>query len=244
MADTDRNWRILGERDPYFGVLTDPRFRRDSIDANRELFFGEGQSFVDHWLAEMVRHFGALPQGRALDFGCGVGRLTIPLSDHFNTVVGLDISEGMLAEARRNSAGRNIEYLLSDDDLSKVKGTFDFVNSVIVLQHIPIERGMALLAKLLARVGPGGGCLIQFATKRHQGWWSELRYRFRHHFPGGQAISNLLEGRPIDAPVMQMNEYSFDRVLALFREHGFEQILVRYERHGGVDTAMLLARLD
>ena len=36
MADTDRNWRILGERDPYFGVLTDPRiFTQQTPEAKR-----------------------------------------------------------------------------------------------------------------------------------------------------------------------------------------------------------------
>lgn len=242
MAGSDHNWRLLGERDPYFGVLTDPRFRKDSIEDNRHIFFEDGQAFVGYWLGEMERHFGGLPRGRALDFGCGVGRLTLPLSDHFQTVTGLDIAEGMLAEARRNSTGRPIEYLLSDDDLSRVEGTFDFVISVIVLQHIPVDRGMALLARLLARVGSGGGCIVQFSTKRHHDWWSELRYCIRHHIPGGQAIMNLLEGRSADAPVMQMNEYSLDRVLALFRAHGFEEMLVRYERHGDIDTAMVLAR--
>lgn len=243
MADSDDNWRLWGEREPYYGVLADPRFRTDSIEANRQIFFESGQAFVGHWLAELERCFGALPRGRALDFGCGVGRLTIPLSDHFDTVVGIDISEGMLDEARRNSAGRNIAYALSDDELSQAEGTFDLVTSVIVLQHIPVPRGMAILSRLLSRVGPGGGCLVQLSTARNHGWWRELRYRIRHRFPGGQAIMNLLERRAADTPVMEMNEYSLSDVLALFRKHGFDEMLVRYERHGSAETAMIVARL-
>lgn len=242
MADSDYNWRLWGERDPYYGVLTDPRFRKDQIDANRHVFFEGGAAFVGHWLAEIERNFGSIPRGRALDFGCGVGRLTIPLADHFQAVVGLDISQGMLEEARRNSAGRNIAYLPSDDALSHVEGTFDFVGSVIVLQHIPVARGMTILSRLLERVEPGGACLIQFSTKRHHGWWGELRYRIRHGFPGGQAIMNLLDGRAADTPVMQMNEYSLDQVLGLFRAHGFADMLVHFERHGGTETAMVLSR--
>lgn len=242
MADSDDNWRLWGERDPYYGVLTDPRFRRDSIDANRQLFFDDGRAFVEHWLAEGERCFGALPRGRALDFGCGVGRLTIPLSDHFESVVGVDIAQAMLEEARRNSAGRNIAYLPSDDRLSQVEGTFDFVSSIMVLQHIPVRRGMALIAQLLARVGPGGGCLVQFSTQRNHGWWGELRYRLRHDLPGGQAIMNLLERRAADTPVMQMNEYSLDAVLGLFRAEGFEHLLLRHEQHGEVEAAMVYAR--
>ncbi|MFM7350558.1 MAG: class I SAM-dependent methyltransferase [Erythrobacter sp.] len=242
MADSDDNWRLWGERDPYYGVLTDPRFRRDRIADNRELFFFEGQAYVAHWLAELERCFGPVPRGRALDFGCGVGRLTIPLSDHFASVTGLDISEGMLDEARRNSAGRAIEYLLSDDALSRAEGTFDLVTSVIVLQHIPVARGMAILSRLLARVGPGGGCLIQVATKRHEGPWGRLRYAIRHRVPGGQTITNLLGGRAPGTPVMEMNAYPLEDVLALFREHGLADTLVRHERDSSSDSATILAR--
>jgi SAM-dependent methyltransferase len=243
MADSDENWRLWGERDPYYGVLTNPRFRKDSIAANRQIFFEDGQVFVGHWLGEIEKHFGALPRGRALDFGCGVGRLTIPLSDHFESVTGLDISQGMLEEARRNSAGRNIEYLLSNDALSPVDGTFDLVNSVMVLQHIPVPRGMAIMSRLLSRVQKGGVCLIQISTKRHHGWWSELRYRFRHDLPGGQTVLNLLERRAADTPVMQMNEYSLDAVFALFQAHGFGDMLVRYDRHGSTGVAIIISRL-
>jgi SAM-dependent methyltransferase len=173
-----------------------------------------------------------------------VGRVTIPLSDHFETVTGLDIAPAMLEEARRNSAGRQIDYVLSDDALSRVEGTYDFVNSCIVLQHIPVDRGMNLLGQLLSRVRPGGGCLIQLSTKRNHGKWRELRYRIRHAVPGGQAVMNLIDGRAADTPVMQMNEYPLDAVLRLFHGNGFEKMVVRYEDHGGTDTAMIFARRD
>ncbi len=118
MSNTDRNWCTWAEQDPYYAVLTDPKFRGDAINENRAAFFESGQAFVRHWLHYIEHHFGPLQRERALDFGCGVGRLTIPLADHFGVVVGLDIAPAMLEEARRNSAGTNTEYLLSDDSLS------------------------------------------------------------------------------------------------------------------------------
>ena len=242
MADSDENWRIWGERDPYYAVLTDPRFRSDSIEENRQLFFEGGQAFVNHWIAAIETHFGALPRERALDFGCGVGRLTIPLADHFERVVGLDVAQAMLDEARRNSAGRQIDYLMSDDALSQVEGSFDFVNSCIVFQHIPVARGMAILSRLLDRVRPGGGCLIHLSTKRNHGWRRELLYRIRHSLPGGQAMVNLIERKATDAPVMQMNEYSLDEVIPMFRRLGFAETLLRHESHGDTNTVMILAR--
>jgi len=242
MANSDSNWRLWGERDPYYAVLTDPRFRDGSIEHNRRTFFETGEVFIRHWLAQIEMHFGALPRGRALDFGCGVGRLTLPLTDHFESVVGLDISPAMLEEARRNSVGRRINYLLSDDALSRAEGQFDFVNSFIVLQHIPVKRGLKVLNRLLESVAPGGGCLIQFSIRRRHGWRHELLYRLRHRVPGGQALMNLLRGKAVDAPAMQMNEYSLDVVLRRFHECGFAKMLVRFEDHGETDTAMILAR--
>ena len=40
--------------------------------------------------------------GDALDFGCGVGRLVLPLARRYRTVVGIDISDAYIAEAVRN----------------------------------------------------------------------------------------------------------------------------------------------
>lgn len=242
MADSDSNWRRWGERDPYFAVLADTRYRSGSIDGHRQDFFASGAEFIQHWLGQLEQHFGPIPRGRALDFGCGVGRLTIPLSERFADTIGLDISPAMLTEAEANSAGRTIDYRLSDDALSQADGPFDFVNSCLVLQHIPVMRGMLLLEGLLTRVGAGGGCLIQFSTRRPRGWKRDLRYFLRHSAPGGQMLLNMLEWRAPDTPVMQMNEYSLDAVLPLFHRLGFGQTLVSFEDHGAVETAMILAR--
>lgn len=242
MADSDYNWRLWGERDPYYGVLTNPQFHSDNIDQSRADFFERGNAFVWHWLAKLEHRFGSLKRDRALDFGCGVGRLTVPLTDHFGSVVGLDISPGMLEEAARNSEGLNITYALSNDSLSRLEGTFDFVNSCIVLQHIPVARGMPLLAQLLDRVRPGGGCLIQFTTKRNYGWKREIGYRIRHSLPGGQYLVNLLKGRSTDAPMMQMNQYPLEDVMRLFNRKGFEELLVSYQDHDGSEAVTILSR--
>ncbi|HEX7855589.1 MAG TPA: methyltransferase domain-containing protein [Sphingobium sp.] len=242
MVSSDRNWQAWGESDPYYAVLTDPRFRGESSEAARQDFFDGGRAYIDDTLARVEMHFGSIARERALDFGCGVGRLTIPLAQHFTSVTGLDISSAMLEEAHRNSAGFAIDYRLSDDRLTALDGTFDFINSCIVLQHIPIERGMVLLDGLLARVRPAGGCAIHLSIKRRQNRRQELLYAVRHRIPGGQALLNLLSGKSAKAPVMQMNEYSLADVIRLFNVHGFGDLLMRYGDHGEVDTVLILAR--
>ena len=56
---------------------------------------------------------------RALDFGCGIGRATIPLAGHFDEVVGVDVAPGMIEQARSNAlaAGSdNVRFVLNERD--------------------------------------------------------------------------------------------------------------------------------
>src|SRR5271163_1663522 len=73
---TDIAWEEWGRRDPYFGVITDPRFRRAEMDdAVRREFFQSGESHVHGVLATIRKHLHPTFAPRtALDFGCGVGR--------------------------------------------------------------------------------------------------------------------------------------------------------------------------
>ncbi|EGJ09960.1 type 11 methyltransferase [Rubrivivax benzoatilyticus JA2 = ATCC BAA-35] len=158
---TDIEWEKWGARDPYFSVLTDPRFRVNAMTAQaREDFFALGRMHVDHVLHVIRCHLdGAFAPTRTLDFGCGVGRLVMPFARLGGEVVGVDISPSMLAEARRNcdQAGlSNVVLLPSDDALSAVAGDFDLVHSCIVLQHIEIPRGLVIFEQLVRRVRPGG----------------------------------------------------------------------------------------
>ena len=77
--------------------------------------------------------------GRCLDFGCGVGRLTLALAAHFREVVGVDIAPSMLERAEKyKGPASNVSYVLNGrEDLSQFPdGSFDFVHASIVLQHM------------------------------------------------------------------------------------------------------------
>ena len=158
---TDIAWEQWGRRDPYFGVITLPQFRRDQMteEARRE-FFRSGEVHVQ-FVLDYVRHFidANFKPDAVLDFGCGVGRTLLPFAATAGRATGLDVSPSMLQEARRNcdAQGRqNVQLLLSDDQLSAVTGDFDLIHSCIVFQHIPIARGRAIFAQLLRFLRPGG----------------------------------------------------------------------------------------
>ena len=137
MRDTDADWRHLGETDPFFGVVTDPKFHADAITPEAiDDFYETGRR--DVWgIVDMVTRLAGAPGPRALDIGCGVGRLTEAMADLGYEVTGYDISPGMLDKAGARSGGR-VNYV---DQIPSEP--FDWVNSFIVLQHIPPEADRA-----------------------------------------------------------------------------------------------------
>ncbi|HEX8636537.1 MAG TPA: class I SAM-dependent methyltransferase, partial [Pyrinomonadaceae bacterium] len=111
MSKIKENWEYYGENDPYFAVATFDKFKKTNLtEQAKEEFFQTGEEHIEKVWNEIQRHFieNFRPK-RSLDFGCGVGRLVIPLSERSDEVVGVDISDLMLEEAQKNCRARNIE---------------------------------------------------------------------------------------------------------------------------------------
>jgi 2-polyprenyl-3-methyl-5-hydroxy-6-metoxy-1,4-benzoquinol methylase len=244
MLSTDKAWEKFGRHEPYFGVLAEEKFTTANIAENRDEFFASGRWSVSQIIHRHEAHFGPLGRGRALDHGCGVGRLSMPLAQNFSEVIGLDISPSMLSEAQSNARElgfANAEFALADDRLSNAPGEFDFVTSYMVLQHIRVRRGLRLLSRLLEKVRPGGGFHFHFSIRTDRLgsralWWAS------HHIPGVKIWQNIFAGRPWNAPAMQMNNYSLNRIVVLLAANGISEFLVATERHAQFVTVSVIGR--
>jgi len=245
--DSDRDWEQLGQADPYFAVLSAPQYHEQLSAAARTEFFRSGERHVEQVLSIVrARLDPAFAPTRALDFGCGVGRVLIPLASRCSEVTGVDVSPAMLAEAQRNceEAGvSHVRLVRGDDALSAVEGSFDFVHSYIVLQHVPVARGEHLVRLLAGRLAPNG--IGVFHVTYARALRSPLRrglYWARTRVPGAHWLLNVVLGRSVTAPLMQVNEYSVTRLLDILWRQGCTEVHVRFSDHQGQRGVLLFAR--
>ncbi len=236
ISNTDLAWEEWGRRDPYFGVITEKKFRLANLDDQaRTEFFDSGRRHVDY-VMKMIHTYidrGFHPAS-IIDFGCGVGRLVVPFARVAQQVVGLDVSRSMLDEATRNCAAyglSNVRLLLSDDELSGLTREYDLVHSFIVFQHIPPERGRVILRRLLDIVSPGGvGAIhVLYGKRIHAETYGMPPPK------SANALHSLIKPvlAPDSDPEMQMNPYLINEFLFLLQSMGVHRLHIEFTDHGG-----------
>lgn len=157
LLELQRHWDAFGRQDPFWAILTDPSKRGNRWTP--EAFFETGQVEVTDLLEHAQRLGVPRHWRRALDFGCGAGRLTQALGDRFDSVLGVDVAPSMIDLARaHNRHGARCGYEVNDrPDLSKwPDGAFDMIYTSRVLQHIEPRYSIAYLREFLRLLAPGG----------------------------------------------------------------------------------------
>lgn len=162
-----QDWEHLAETDPLWAVLTRPGRKGGRWDVDE--FFATGEAEIAHVFSVAESLGRPARRERALDFGCGVGRLTRALCGRFEHAIGVDISAAMVDQARRlNDEFAGCEFRVNAaSDLAMLEtDSFDVVYSSIALQHIPtaaeIER---YVTEFLRVVRPDG--LVVFGLPYH-----------------------------------------------------------------------------
>jgi SAM-dependent methyltransferase len=232
--DSDESWREFGRSDPYFGVLSVDQFRAENLtDETLKEFFDSGERHIAQLLDAVRDHVAPAPAlGEALDFGCGVGRLVLPLAKRYRSVVGIDISDAYIAEAIRNRDRENqvnVTFAENLDGLMAAGRRFDLVHSCIVFNHISWPRGKQIISDLFDLLRDDGIMAVQVLHRRHAGPLRRGVSWVRRHFLPLHWVVNLTRGRSAFEPLMQGNEYPLDELLPFLSGRGARNFHIRID---------------
>ncbi len=242
--NTDAEWEKWAKKDPFYAVLTGPQFRSAnwSPESRREFFKLGEEHFARIWRG-CRRLEPTFQPKRALEFGCGVGRLLIPLAKVSERVVGVDISISMRQHAATHCQEQglsNVTVLPSDDTLSQVQGRFDLIMSFIVFQHVATRRGRVIFSRLLSLLDDGGIAAIHLPYARvgltwftEAGCWRPLRSAIR------TALPFLFHD-----PEMQMNCYPMADLLNRAHRCGVREVYIELFAEGPYRFAFLFLQKD
>lgn len=210
-----KTWENLGESNALWAVLSDNK------NWNNDEFFKTGYTEIDKIFKEVKRLNIIIPINKALDFGCGVGRITQALGKKFNTVIGVDISETMIKQANVYNKFDNIEFILNEkEDLSLFNDNeFDFIYSNIVLQHMDNKYSKNYIKEFIRIISKKG--LIVFQIPSEPAWtWKGILIKI---LPT-QILIKLRKG-------MEMNPIKKDDLLKFIENNGGQVIDVVKDDH-------------
>jgi ubiquinone/menaquinone biosynthesis C-methylase UbiE len=164
------HWESLAKSDPLWAILSVPDKKGNKWDINE--FLVTGKQEIDSVIDYIDRAFNFKERKNALDFGCGIGRLTLPLANYFDQVVGIDISDTMISLAEElvgrhgvNLKGK-IEYTVNKNNFIPFEDkTFDFIYSSIVLQHMRKNIALLYISEFVRVLSKGGFAVFQAPSR-------------------------------------------------------------------------------
>lgn len=183
-------------------------------------------------MLQRVEALHPLPsKARALDFGCGVGRLSQPLADNFDEVYGIDISPSMIELARKyNRHGERCRYVLnSSTDLSAFPDRhFNFIYSSITLQHMKPRLAKQYMVEFVRLLAPGGVLVFQLPVAMKKGTVSTLGRLVHKAYYG--IYWRLFRA---DSPVIEMHGMEKEEVARLLEKAGARMLDVTPDQGAG-----------
>lgn len=242
-------WEAFVAREPYFSVLTAEKFLRANLTPEHEReFFASGEQLVD-WILRSIEEklqpeFAPMS---ALEYGCGVGRLAIPLATRAGTVTAVDASPTMLEHARREARRRHVDHIefLTPAELFEKPRKFDLLTCCLVLQRMPTRDGLRLVRSLLGLLGPGGIGIFQVPYRATSDWLRKALRSLRGGVPGVNTLANVLQRKPLGEPFSRTYIYTLDDVIRIVDglSTATTEMHVVLEHLEGLDTAVIFLKM-
>jgi len=220
-SHVQETWTRLGEQVPHWSVLSSEEYLPEHIGETERTFYESGEQDLAQLVGVLQRH-GRKPKELpdCFEFGCGLGRVTLPLSSAFRRVTACDISASHLAVAREriDAAGRaNISFVLADSEDFGIRDSFDLWFSRIVLQHNPPPIIHAILDRAFTKLNRGGLAVFQVPTHA-----TGYNFDARRYVDGLDGQGNI-----------EMHCLPQRYIFELARRHGLELLEVREDSSAG-----------
>lgn len=243
---SDTGELLAGKRDRF----TPPKSRRATIGDGDFITIGE------EFLEIFTEIAGLRPDDTVLDVGCGIGRMSIPLTGYLSNdgrYEGFDIVPSDIRWLKKRVASRhpNFHFQVANiyNRMYNPKGKydasefvfpyetshFDFVFAASVFTHLlpaPIEHYLSEVSRVLK---PGGRCLITFFLTNDESLElmgrDKSMFDFRHDFGGCLTVDLGLPEKAVG--------YHENRVVALHEQYGLDiEFPIRYGAWCGRDNSL------
>ncbi|MFC2113954.1 class I SAM-dependent methyltransferase [Bacteroidota bacterium] len=206
---TKKNWEGFAKSDPLWAICTRPDKKGGRWTT--EEFFQMGKTEIERILnlLKEKNYFPSNPE-KALDFGCGVGRLSRSLTSYFSDITGVDVSQSMVTKALE--LNKDLEQVLhfvhnTENDLELFQNaTYDFVFTTIVLQHIPYPESLSYIREFARILKSGGVMVFQLPTEdiRELSLLKKLRSRIK--IRERMALLGIGKGYQMEMHIVPENE--------------------------------------
>jgi len=243
----DPRFEAFAAREPHFAVLTTPKFLRAHLtpDTERE-FFGSGEALVDYMFSLIQERLAQdFAPTSILEYGCGIGRLAMPLAQRAarrgGSVVAVDRSPAMLDFARCEAARHRVDNIVfaTPAEFRAENKSFDFVSCYLVLQRIRESDGLGLVRDLLARTTPGGIAVFSIPYRSTVRPAVRALRLLREAMPLVNRLVNVLRGKPATDPFIASHTYELSTVLGVVQEQLVGTTNVVLEPQEGLQAALL-----
>lgn len=168
--ELQKHWNMLGHVDPLWAVLSHPDKKGNKWQIDE--FFKNGKELIGKLMEYLESSDSTFQRRKALDFGCGVGRLSQGLAEYYDEVHGVDIAKSMLELAEKyNRHGDKCHFHLNTENNLNLfsDNSFDLIFTLLTLQHIEPKYSKNYIKEFLRVLAPKGLLIFQIPSEKIEG---------------------------------------------------------------------------
>lgn len=244
LKELQKNWDEFGRVDPLVSIF---RPNQKGKQWAPEEFFQLGREEVISLMGEIESLGFRLSRARALDFGCGAGRITQALPPYFDEVYGVDIAPSMIDLAKGyNRYPDQCFYILNETDDLRLfpENHFSFIYSNITLQHMEPRYIRDYLKEFLRILVPTGLLVFQLPSERkikpeNRSLGRRIKRFLRPMTP--KILLNAyyrfkgieIEEEPVGGPKMEMHAIARAEVVSFLEAEGARLLRITENQNSG-----------